>query len=50
MTHFTPEELRPSEQILNNIRQFAYTYRAAKADHYEWNGQWGGQNSAYCLN
>ena len=27
MKHFTPETLRPREQTLNLIRQFAYTYR-----------------------
>ncbi|MBQ6653204.1 MAG: hypothetical protein IJM81_07410 [Prevotella sp.] len=50
MTYFTSEELRPSEQTLNIIRQFAYTYRPATAEHCEWNGLWGGQNTAYCLN
>ena len=27
MKHFTPETLRPREQTLDFIRQFAYTYR-----------------------
>lgn len=27
MKLFTPEELQPSEQTLNLIRQIAYTYR-----------------------
>jgi hypothetical protein len=27
MKHFTPEQFQPSEQSLELIRQFAYTYR-----------------------
>lgn len=27
MKHFTPESLKPREQTLDIIRQFAYTYR-----------------------
>ena len=27
MKHFTPEQLKPREQTLDLIRQFAYTYR-----------------------
>ena len=27
MKHFTPESFKPSEQTLDIIRQFAYTYR-----------------------
>ena len=29
MKHFTPEQLKPREQTLNLIRQFAYTYRVS---------------------
>ena len=41
MTYFTSEELNPSEQTLNIIRQFAHTYRVLKM---------GGRNANYCLN
>ena len=30
MTHFTPEDCKPREQTLDEIRQFAYTYRDKK--------------------
>lgn len=30
MTYYTPEEINPSEQILNNIRQVAYAYQDFK--------------------
>ena len=38
MKHFTPEQLKPREQTLNLIRQFAYTYRVSN------------NNQAYSLN
>lgn len=41
MKHFTPEDIKPSEQTLNIIRQIAYTYRVVKAT---------GKVSKYCLN
>lgn len=31
MKYFTPEDIKPSEQTLNIIRQIAYTYRVAKS-------------------
>ncbi len=40
MKHFTPEEIKPSEQTLSIIRQIAYTYRVVKAT---------GNVSSYCL-
>lgn len=30
MQYFTPEEIRPSEQTLNIIRQIAHNYRVDK--------------------
>ena len=41
MKHFTPEDIKPSEQTLSIIRQIAYTYRVVKAT---------GNASSYCLN
>lgn len=41
MKYFTTEELRPSEQTLNIIRQIAHTYRVIKKNGY---------NTSYCLN
>jgi len=41
MKHFTQEDLKPSEQTLNIIRQVAYTYRVMKIN---------GRYEAYCLN
>jgi hypothetical protein len=41
MKYFTPEEMKPSEQTLNLIRQIAYTYRVVKIN---------GRNESYCLN
>ena len=41
MQNFTPEEMKPSEHVLNMIRQIAYTYRVLNIN---------GKNEAYCLN
>ena len=41
MTYFTPEELNPSEQVLNTIRQIAYSYQAYKS---------GGEETELLLN
>ena len=41
MQYFTPEELNPSEQTLNIIRQIAHTYRI---------NEWTGQPERLCLN
>jgi hypothetical protein len=41
MQYFTQEEMKPSEHVLNMIRQIAYTYRVAKHN---------GRNEVYCLN
>ena len=41
MQHFTQEELKPSEHVLNMIRQIAYSYRAIKMN---------GRTEVYCLN
>lgn len=41
MQYFTPEEIRPSEQTLNVIRQFAYSYRT---------DPWTGETDRLCLN
>ena len=38
MKHFTPETFKPSEQTLDIIRQYAYTYRVKN------------NNQALCLN
>lgn len=37
MQIFTPEEMNPSEKVINLIKQIAYTYRV-------------NNNQAYCLN
>lgn len=41
MNLFTPEELQPSEQTLNLIRQIAYTYRVINMN---------GRQESLCLN
>lgn len=41
MKYFTPEDIKPSEQTLNIIRQIAYTYRVVKTT---------GKVDACCLN
>jgi len=41
MKHFTPEDVKPSEQTLSIIRRIAYTYRVVKAT---------GNVDSYCLN
>ncbi|SET10287.1 hypothetical protein [Prevotella sp. kh1p2] len=41
MKYFTPEEMKPSEQTLNLIRQIAHTYRVVNIN---------GRNESYCLN
>ena len=41
MQYFTPDEIRPSENTLNIIRQIAYTYRVLKSS---------GKPVSYCLN
>ncbi len=41
MQNFTLEEMKPSEHVLNMIRQIAYSYRVMKVN---------GKNEAYCLN
>jgi len=41
MQNFTPEEMKPSEHVLNMIRQIAYSYRVMKVN---------GKTEAYCLN
>lgn len=41
MTHFTLEEVNPSEYTLNLIRQIAHSYRVLKLN---------GRQEIYCLN
>ncbi len=41
MKYFTPEDMKPSEQTLNLIRQIAYTYKVFKNS---------GKPQVYCLN
>lgn len=41
MKFFTQEDLKPSEQTINLIRQIAYTYRTAVIN---------GKVESYCLN
>lgn len=41
MKYFTPEDLRPSENTLNIIRQIAHTYRTFTTN---------GRQQSYCLN
>lgn len=41
MMYFTYEDLNPSEQTLNLIRQIAYTYRTVDIN---------GKVESYCLN
>ena len=41
MQFFTQEEVKPSEHVLNMIRQIAYNYRTIKVN---------GRTEVYCLN
>jgi len=41
MTHYTPEEVKPSENTLSIIRQIARAYYAIKKN---------GRNGSYCMN
>ena len=41
MNYFTSEELKPSEQTLNLIRQIAHCYKSIQVN---------GQRCTYCLN
>ena len=41
MQYFTQEELKPSEHVLNIIRQIAYSYLTIKVN---------GRTESYCLN
>ena len=41
MLYFTQEELKPSENTLNLIRQIAHTYRTVQVN---------GRREVYCLN
>lgn len=41
MKYFTKDEIKPSEQTLNIIRQIAYSYGMMKA---------GGHKKTYCIN
>ena len=41
MQYFTQEELKPSEHVLNIIRQIAYSYRTINVN---------GRTEVFCLN
>ncbi len=41
MKHFTPDDVNPSENTLNLIRLFAYTYRIIHV---------GGKDEVFCIN